>query len=235
MRTLLQIVQAAANEMGLPTVATVVGNPDQQITQMLALANREGLELAAIEGGWAVQRGEQLITLVAGTDNYAFPSDFAYYVQDAFWDRTTKWPLAGPLNAVDWQLLKAGLFPGGINARYRIMGGRIYFDPVPTAADTIAIEYISANWCQSAAAVKQALWVADTDTPLIADDLFTLGVKWRFKREKGFDYGEDMATYQKALDRIHPRDKVTQNIYMRGPANFAPLVNLGPLPTITAT
>lgn len=235
MRTLLQIVQAAANEMGLPTVATVVGNPDLQVSQMLALANRTGLELAAIEGGWNALRAEQLITLVPGTANYAFPADFSYYVQDTFWDRSTKWPLAGPLSAVDWQLLRTGLYPGGINARYRIMAGQIYFDPVPSAADVIAIEYISSNWCQSAGAVKQALWAADTDTPLIADDLFVLGIKWRFKREKGFDYGEDMATYQKALDRIHPRDKVTQNVYMRGPANFAPLVNLGPLPSITAT
>ena len=78
-RTLLQIVQTASNEMGLPNVATAVGNVDQQITQLVALANREGYELASHEGGWAALRAEQTITLVANTDNYAFPSDFAVF------------------------------------------------------------------------------------------------------------------------------------------------------------
>lgn len=42
---LLQIVNAALGELGLPSVATVIGSRDPTAIQMLALANREGNEL----------------------------------------------------------------------------------------------------------------------------------------------------------------------------------------------
>lgn len=62
-RTLLQLVQAACNEMSLPAPTFVVGNLNAQVAQMLALANREGREysvLANKNGGWQELRGEYL-------------------------------------------------------------------------------------------------------------------------------------------------------------------------------
>ena len=43
--TLLQLVQQATAELGIPVPATVVGNPNQDVTQILALANATGYEL----------------------------------------------------------------------------------------------------------------------------------------------------------------------------------------------
>ena len=213
-QNMLAIVQTAALELGIPGPISVTGNPDTQTQQFLALVNREGRELAAIEGGWQSLRGEQLITWVPGIDTYAFPADFAYYVQDTLWNRSSHFPINGPMSAVDWQILKSGVLPSGVYARYQIQNGMIRFDPVPTSADTIAIEYVSSNWCQSATFVPQALFIADSDTPLIPDDLLILGLKWRFLAAKGFNYSEEKAAYDLAVSRYHPRDATTENLHM---------------------
>jgi len=57
--TLLQIVQRAQAELGLPQASTVVGNTDPTTVQMLALANRCLDELRRMpEGGWTVLQFE---------------------------------------------------------------------------------------------------------------------------------------------------------------------------------
>ena len=227
-RNMLAIIQAAALELGIPGPISVTGNPDTQTQQFLALVNRDGSELAAIEGGWTSLRGEQLITWTIGIDTYAFPSDFAYYVQDTTWDRSTRWRISGPMSETDWQVLKSGYYPSGIYARYRIMNGKIRFDPVPASADTIAIEYVSSNWCQSALGVTQSQFVLDTDTPLIPDDLLVLGLKWRFLAAKGFNYAEEKAAYDLAITRLHPRDRTTENLHLGATNDY--FLNMGLLP-----
>lgn len=68
--TLLQICQAACNELGLPEPASVIGNTDSTVKQLLALANREGKELAARTSqneGWPQLRSEHQFDLTAYT------------------------------------------------------------------------------------------------------------------------------------------------------------------------
>lgn len=227
---LFAIVKAAALELGLNPPVSVVNNGDAQTQQMLALANRNGIELSQIEGGWETLRGEQLITWVIGQDTYTFPTDFSYYVQDTQWNRTSHYRIDGPMSALDWQTIKSGLFPSGVYSRYRIFSGKIVFDPVPSDTSTIAIEYISNSWCQSALGVGQNAFAADTDTPKLPDDLFVLGIKWRFLAAKGFNYAEERAAYDMALNRYHPRDFVTENINLGIRGRFNSYLNQGLLP-----
>jgi hypothetical protein len=227
-RNLLAIVSAAVSELGIPAPVSVVGNSDPQAQQLLALVNREGSELAQRETGWTAMRGEQLITLAIGVDTYSFPTDFYAYRMNTFWNRTSHIRLDGPMSAIDWQVIKSGTYPSGVYMRFRIMNGSIVFDPVPTAVATIAIEYISNAWCQSLAAVKQSLFLADTDTPLLPDDLLILGLKWRFLAAKGFNYSEERAAYDLAVTRFHPRDTVLETITMTARENS--FLNPGLLP-----
>lgn len=50
--TLLTAIQAACNELGLASPASVIGNTDSQVVQLLALANREGWDWMGTEGPW---------------------------------------------------------------------------------------------------------------------------------------------------------------------------------------
>lgn len=229
-KNLLAIVKAAVLEMGLAAPVTVVGNPDGQTLQMMALANRVGTELAQQDHGWEALRGEQLITMVPGTDTYAFPADFGYYMPETMWNRGARWPVAGPVSASGWQLIKSGLWPSGFYSRFRVMDGAIVFDPVPTAAGTIAIEYMSNAWCQSATGTRQIEFLADTDIPVIPDDLLVLGLKWQFKAAKGFDFSVEKMAFDTACARLQPRDFVPETVNMRGGGLGVGFLNPGLFP-----
>lgn len=210
-KSLLTMIGNAADEIGIGTPTLIFGNTDSQVKQLLALANREGKEFAAAAtawGGWPQMRKEHIFTLTTAVDNYAFPSDWQFYLNQTQWDRSNHWQLLGPLEAQEWQVLKSGLSPTGPRRRFRIMASRIYIDPVPVAADnglTMAMEYISTNWCQSAALVGQSAWAADTDLYVLDEDCFILGLKWRWKAAKGLDYSEERMTYEDAKGRAKGR------------------------------
>lgn len=208
MLNVIQIAQQAYNEIGLPSPTQVVGGNNADGPQILALLNREGNELARSEMPFPVLRGEQVITLVPGQQAYAFPSDILYYRPSTGWDRSTHWAMAGPLSDREWQALRSGIVVASPRQRFRLYGGQLQFDPVPTSADTIAFEYVSKNWCQSASGTAQSSLLADTDLPLISDDLFVLGLKWRTLAARGFNYAEEKAAYAEARDRLVARDNM---------------------------
>lgn len=198
----LQIAAQAYGELGLPAPAQVAGGNVSDGAQILALLNREGLELSQMETPWPVLRGEQLITLIPGQQAYAFPTDILYYRPSTAWDRSTHWRLAGPMSDREWQAIRSGIVTTAPWLRFRLYGGQLQIDPVPSSADVIAFEYVSKNWCQSASNTPQSTFMADTDMPLIPDDLFVLGLKWRTLAARGFNYAEEKDTYDKACDRM---------------------------------
>lgn len=60
-RTLVQLIGDACSELGLVAPTTIVGNTDQQVIQLLALAQREGMETFSMGtsiGGWQKLRKE---------------------------------------------------------------------------------------------------------------------------------------------------------------------------------
>ena len=121
----------------------------------------------------------------------------------------------GPTSAREWGQLHSQVITGGFPGWWRLRGNQLYVYPAPTAAQTLAIPYQSANWCQSAALVGQTKWVADTDTALIPERLFTLGIVWRYKKAKGIDYAEDMSTYEREVERACSRDRGNNVLRLR--------------------
>jgi hypothetical protein len=225
--SLLQMMQDVCNEVGIPAPSAVVTSTDQQVRQLLALANREGREQASAPGGWPQLRGEQTITMVNGQAAYDFPTDFDSYMPDTIWNRDQRWIVQGPLSAQEWQTLKSGFINVFPYQRYRIMDGQIYFDPTPssaTAGQTVTIEYQSKAWCQSALGVAQTQWLADTDTFKLPADIMVLGVKWRFLAAKRMDYSEEKEAWVKAVDRELARSyggrTLPMNISNAGQGNF---------------
>ncbi len=209
-RTLLQLVQAAANELGIPEPSLLFGGTDDTSKQLLALAQREGKEFsesATDSGGWQALHKEYTFTTVNGQADYNLPSDFLYFVNRTFWDGAYKWELLGPITAQQKNILKYGIVGGNIRRKFYIRNNKMYLDPVPTSTgDVIAYDYYSNGWCQSSGGTAQSLWQADTDTYKLDEDMFIKGLKWRFLRAKGLDYSQEFSDYEVDMVKVKGRD-----------------------------
>lgn len=135
-----------------------------------------------------------------GNESYPIPADCDHFITQTGWDRSFRWQLVGPLSPQEWQVLKSGISPTGPRLRYRIMGGKIYVNPVPASLDNLVMEYYSTGWCQSAAGVAQTSWLSDTDTPVLQDRLFILGILARFLNRKGLDSTSAQREFDDAVE-----------------------------------
>lgn len=209
-RTFLELVQQAANELGIPEPSQIIGNTDDTARQLLALAIREGKDFstrAKNQGGWQALHKEYTFTTVNGTNSYALPSDFEYFVQRTFYDNAYKWELIGPITAQEKQVLRYGVIASGPRRKFYIRNNLMYLDPTPAATgDLIAYDYYSNAWCQSSVGVAQSRWTADMDTYLLDEDCFVLGLKMRYLRAKGLDYSQERADYELEVERVMARD-----------------------------
>lgn len=294
--TFLELVQQAANELGLPEPSQIIGAVDDTSKQLLALSQREGKEFsqkANKNGGWNILHkeytfqtngytgftgnttsGSAVITgmssttgIVAGMvitasnfvgrnvvvsvdsstqvtmtntanatstgismsfgyDRYDLPSDLEYFATKTFWDGSYRWQLLGALEAQEKNVIRYGISPVGPRRRFWIIDNKIEINPVPTnRTDTIAFDYFSNAWCKSSGGTAQAKWIADTDTYILDEDCFVLGLKWRFLRAKGLDYTQEYETYQNAANRIMARDGSGRDLPMNAQATSINLLN----------
>ena len=171
------------------------------------------------------------VAMVLGQDAYTLPSDFAYFQQLTWWDRTYRWQMFGPLTAQEWQVLKSGLSPIGPRRFFRIMGNKFFIHPAPSVTgQTMVFEYFSNAWCQSNAAVAQNTWLADTDYYSLDDDCFILGLKWRFKAAKGLDYAQEQKDYAQLCDRHIARNGGSKDLRTNAQAKDVYLLNYNSIP-----
>ena len=222
--SLLTIVQDVADEVGVLQPSTVIGSSDESAIRMLVLANKGGKILARRgkgSGGWAVLQTEHTFTTVNGTANYSLPSDYDFMIDGTIWDRTTFLRFRGPLSPREWQLRKSGLSSSvGSRFRFRILpssNAKVFaIEPTPTSADSMVVEYVSLNWCQSSGGTGQAAWVADTDTGVLDEVLLNMDLTWRFKQALGEEYGENKQEFEMELAQALARDGGAHTLSMSG-------------------
>lgn len=171
------------------------------------------------------------VALTFGQIAYPMPSDFEYFIVQTFWDGSYRWQLLGPLDAQEKDVIKYGISPVGPRRRFWIRGNYMYLNPMPTdATSVIAFDYFSNGWCQSAAMVSQTRWAADTDYYTLDDDCFVLGLKWRFLRARGLDYGEERIAYDRACARQLARNSSSRSLPLNNQAQTLNLLSSANIP-----
>lgn len=212
--SLLTLIQKAARRVGIPSPNVVATATDATVLQLLELAQQEGDELARY-GDWRALRTEKTFTTVAAetqTDT-PIPTDFAGFIDDTFWNRSARRKLYGPVDPQQWQAWKSqSTFP--LRDTFTLRGTSWLMQPTPTAGQTIAYEYRSANWCQSSGGTAQSAWAADTDTGKLSERLMGLGIIWRFKQAHGLEWQTDHENYITEVDGELSRDKARKVIRM---------------------
>lgn len=214
--SLLTLVKQFCNRTGLTEPATVMGSTDDQIKQIRALLEEEGNDLAQ-RGSWEGLTQQASLTTVADETQGALTTiasnGFRYIKNATIWDRTNKLPVYGPLSDQEWQAVKA-LVQTGPRYSWRIRGGQLIVNPVPTAGYAWYFEYVSQYWILGAdLTTYKQYFTLDTDTLLLPETLLLMGLRWRWKKEKGFEYAEDFRTYEMQVKDALGRDGGKQVLY----------------------
>lgn len=170
------------------------------------------------------------VEIVLAQDTYPGPIDFDRFIPQTWWDRTNRWSLMGPDSPQIDQWHRSGVVTIGPRRHFRQIGynGLSAADgpvncyrlwPPPSTLDTpinIVFEYISKYCVLSAAGNPQATFLADTDIPILDENIFVLGAKWRLWQIKGFDYAALQQEYQDYVDRKFANDGSAKTLDMSG-------------------
>ena len=205
---LLTLIQRFCKRTNIEVPGEILGSNSAQIKQILGLLEEEGNELAG-RGDWQELTNESLHTTVATESQGAIKTiadnGFRYIKDGTIWNRTSNLRLYVVDDAY-WQHVK-GTAATSPNYAVRIRGGNLLANPVPGAGDTWAFEYISYNWTTDSAGANAAQYfVADTDLTLLPENILMMGLRWRWKKEKGFEYSEDFIAYERLV-----KDALTRN------------------------
>lgn len=215
--SLLSIVQRAARRIGITAPDVVANSSDLQSLQLLEIANAECEDLANRYPWQALQKAVTFTTVATESQGSlsSIADDIEYIINNTIWNRDTRRPIFGPLTPQDRQLLQASPITGPFE-QYSIRGDTLLFDPVPTAGQTCAFEYISNELVESSGGTGQELFQADTDVPKLSERIITSGIVWRWKQIKGFDYAQDFSTYESMVADAMARDGTKPVLDMGG-------------------
>jgi hypothetical protein len=205
--SLITMVQRLAPRVNLraPTIALL--SQDLNVQILTAFFQEEGDELMRFHD-WNALIVEYTVPALGAVAQTAFPSDFDRFVEKAeIWNRTLNGVYFGPTDERQWQWMQSGLISAGYIGWWRLIGGVLQITPAPTAGDTLAFNYISNKWARSAGGTAQTSFLLDTDEPRIPDHLFIPGARWRYRASRGFDYAEDMSTYERLKEKAAANDR----------------------------
>lgn len=207
--SLLDLVTAFCERTSLPVPTQVMYSPDASVTQIRALLEEEGKALSS-RGEWELLTYEVAHTTLAQEDQGAMrdlcPNGFRYIKNHTIWDRTDRLPVFGPMNPSDWQAIKA-VVSTGPRYRYRIRGGKLLVNPTPPGDHLWYWEYVSKHWILDGdTGDGKWFFTKDTDISGLPEDLVLMGLRWRWKKEKGLEYAEDFRDYELMVKDALSRD-----------------------------
>lgn len=189
MKALIEILQPVAKNAGIEPPSGISSNDADQIL-MIQFVNEAGNEVAR-RVDWGVLRQSVDITGTGLSSLQPLPADFdrttiglAVKAGDAF--------VRGSLTADEWRSLPSTI---GRPRYFYLTGGNIGFYPAAALGEVVQVAYQSNQWAQGGkASLSQA-----GDSPLISDELLSMGAIWRWRRHVGKDFSDYLAEFESAL------------------------------------
>lgn len=145
------IINDAALELGIGTAGTTQpagadpwASKDQNVFKLISYLKSGGRDIVR-EREWLALKKEYTFVTNLGQESYDPPPDFRNVSTRTGWDRTTRYPLGGPLDDVEWQYLKGILAGNPLMLYFRSKGGKFLLAGganVP-GGRTVAFEYAS--------------------------------------------------------------------------------------------
>jgi hypothetical protein len=218
--TLLQIVQKSCRLLALPVPETVVDSRDIQVQQLYELANEEGEELADVYDWQVLRQQYTFVTQASAVQTSAVPGDWNRFISNSFFNRTTQRSVLGPITPQQWQSIQAQPQLNRVFLAFIQRAGQFLITPTPTPNETIAYEYVTRNWVYDVVGDPKDSFTRDDDETYLDPRLIILGIRWRFLKSKGLEYGEDFKTYQTERNQKMARDGGNTELSTTGSDGF---------------
>lgn len=215
--TLLDICQAAADEVDMLRPATIAGNAAPEAQKFFRYANKVGSRLMRAHCWQALRKQRTFSALGQEEQTGALPDDFDRFVAQTFWNFGTNRLVSGPISAVEWQGLRAvSSSDTYLNPKFIYRGGVVSIFPAPASGDSMVFEYVNKNWATSSGDVDQAKFVVDTDVSKFDEDLIIAGVVFEWLEGEGQPSRVAAGQYQSLLEELVGNDEPTPGILSAG-------------------
>lgn len=219
MSTAIEIMNAAASELGLPTVVLSTTTGDTLGIQTLALLNALGQELILVHD-WQFLEQTMSFTGDGVADAFPLPADFARQINQTQWATSDKRPMMGPDSPQMWSWSQYGIVSVGVFFRYRILGNQYRIFPVPGAGESFALYYISKNWVvdQDSPTTLKTSCTKSGDIPIFNERLLIAGLKVKLWAQKGFDTTNLLDEFLIILEASKAQTQGARVIDLSGPS-----------------
>lgn len=194
--TLLSVAQDVCDVIGLVRPAAIITGNDQLARQILGLAKETLEELGLMD--WPMLEVPYTFNTTVGQAQYDLPADFGREVGDTVYVASQYSQLRGSLSPADWYRQRDALQAQIGRYRFRIFGlpTKLNFAPTPQVVEEITLEYQTTYRVRQGDGTYKDTFYADSDVPLVAEELLKKGLKWRLRRAKGLDYSEEFDDYE---------------------------------------
>lgn len=206
MANLLETCQQIAVRIGLPRPIAVLSGDSQIVPQYFALMCETAKDLIRRHDWQCLEQEVTFLTVPGdiqiGNLRVAYP-DLRRIKEDSVANITRNYPML-PLARDQHRAVKLAPPATTQGAFYRVRGDQFLMPGNTAADDEIVFEYISSYWATTSGDSPERIAVpaSDTDILLLDDEALILGVKWRFKKENGLEYGEDFSDYEKYVQEL---------------------------------
>ncbi|WP_085032308.1 hypothetical protein [Ensifer aridi] len=187
--TLLSAINEVCDVVSLDRFSSVYGSNDPNAQTMVALAQEAGDEIAR-RADWQ----KTLKSHTAATSPENFPGDFQRLTPGGAVRRSDGTFIRPVTNSGQWAVI-VGV--PSTTAYFFMKGGQFLFSPTAAAVSAV-IDYVSKNWILNGS-TERATFSADDDTTLFPERLLVKGILWRWKRQKGLPYEDNLAEFEADL------------------------------------
>lgn len=177
----------------------------QTVDEIVDLANDVAQDISASHD-WQALTKIATINGDGSTTKFPLPSDYSRMsLGSSLIDPSTWfWGYVNIPTVTEWLMEDSYGFRRITPGAWIILENQFNFVPAPSSQ--AKYPYISKNIVRAGSTAKPA-FTTDNDTFILDERVLTLGTIWRWKEQKGLEYGEDMQTYEIALSQAQARDK----------------------------
>lgn len=198
--TVLSVARRVCLVVGLDQPDALMSSTDREYMEMARLANEMADRIMKVYDWQALLR-QQTFTGDAVEEAFDLPDDYDRMPDAAsMWSSRWTWAFNKIASTDEW--LEYQVVPYTfINGNWIIYGDQFHFLPIMAVGETIKFFYVSKYYAKDAGNVPKEAFTADDDTFRIAENLLELGMIWQWKANKNLPYEEDMATFERALNK----------------------------------